>query len=81
VTLQLDARERCAALRVRDDGPGIPTSAHELVFEPFHRVRGSAPGAGLGLAIVREVARSHGGRAAVVPTESGAELLLELSLL
>jgi signal transduction histidine kinase len=67
-----------AALRVRDDGPGIPESEHELVFEPFHRVPGSAPGAGLGLAIVREVARSHGGRAAVVPTPSGTEILVEL---
>jgi signal transduction histidine kinase len=79
ITIQVSEDAGNVALRVRDDGPGIPESERELVFEPFHRVRGSAPGAGLGLAIVREVARSHGGRAAVMPSERGAELLLELS--
>jgi len=65
-------------LRIRDDGPGIPPEEQNLVFEPFHRVPGSAPGAGLGLSIVREVGRAHGGGARVVPVERGA--LLELRL-
>ncbi|MBZ4333507.1 sensor histidine kinase KdpD [Corallococcus sp. AS-1-12] len=66
---------------VRDTGPGIPLAEHDAVFEPFHRVAGAepSPGAGLGLAIVREVARRHGGRAYVAPgTAPGAELVLEL---
>lgn len=63
---------------VRDDGPGIPEAERELVFEPFHRVRGSAEGAGLGLALVREVARLHGGRAYVQPSASGANVVIEL---
>ena len=57
-------RERGDALRieVRDDGPGIPIEHREKVFELFHRVPGTeGGGAGLGLAIVREVVASHGG--------------------
>ncbi|GMU01606.1 sensor histidine kinase [Corallococcus caeni] len=66
---------------VRDTGPGIPLAERDAVFEPFHRVAGAEPrpGAGLGLAIVREVARRHGGWAYVAPgTGPGAELVLEL---
>jgi signal transduction histidine kinase len=65
---------------VRDDGPGIPREEHELVFEPFHRVQQRGHGAGLGLAIVREVARSHGGRAFVIPSSKGAQVVLELAV-
>jgi signal transduction histidine kinase len=65
-------------IRVCDDGEGIPLAEREAVFEPFHRVRGSPPGAGLGLAIVREVARIHGGRAFVADTQTGTEVWLEL---
>jgi len=57
-------RERDDAVRVevRDDGPGIPKEHREKVFELFHRVPGTeGGGAGLGLAIVREVVASHGG--------------------
>ena len=47
-------------LQVEDSGPGIPEAARELVFEPFYRVLGNeADGSGLGLPIVREIARQH----------------------
>ena len=52
-------------LWVRDSGIGIATADHDLVLRRFGRVRDghSAPGgAGLGLAIVDEIARAHGGR-------------------
>lgn len=66
------------ALSVHDDGPGIPDAERERVFEPFHRVRGSTGGAGLGLALVREVARMHDGRVFVRSAEQGADVVLEL---
>ncbi len=46
---------------VEDDGPGIDTEDIERVFEAFYRAADArAGGAGLGLAIVREIARAHG---------------------
>ncbi len=50
---------------VDDDGPGIPPEKRELVFQPFRRLDDTRPrsasGLGLGLAIARDVVRSHGG--------------------
>ena len=51
-------------VRVRDAGPGVPEAEREKVFEPFYRrAGGSSAGAGLGLALVRRIARRHGGEA------------------
>lgn len=54
-------------IAVEDDGEGVPPEARERVFESFVRLRQSpekhAAGFGLGLAIVRQVARWHGGEA------------------
>ncbi len=47
-------------LSVEDTGPGIPEAAHGRVFERFYRIQGTpGDGAGLGLAIVNEVAQRH----------------------
>ena len=50
---------------IDDDGPGIPETELERVFEPFVRLEGSrnraTGGVGLGLAIARTIARGHGG--------------------
>ena len=55
-------------LQVEDNGPGIPESERELVFQPFYRALGTeVDGSGLGLAIVREIAERH---AASVSIES-----------
>lgn len=52
---------RILLLQVEDNGPGIAEADRELVFEPFYRVLGNeADGSGLGLPIVREIARQHG---------------------
>lgn len=48
------------SLLVQDDGPGIPSDEREKVFERFYRILGSdAPGSGLGLSIVKEIATTH----------------------
>jgi signal transduction histidine kinase len=53
-----------AILSVSDGGPGIPPSERERVFAPFYRLSGTrAQGSGLGLALVRQIARQHGGEA------------------
>jgi len=56
-----------ALLSVTDAGDGIPPPERERVFLPFHRLRGDRKGAGLGLALVRQIARLHGGDARVTP--------------
>ncbi len=48
-----------AVLEVEDDGPGIPESARQKVFERFQRLDPQRGGAGLGLAIVGEICRAH----------------------
>jgi two-component system sensor histidine kinase TctE len=57
----VDPFGRIVLLQVEDNGPGIAEADRELVFEPFYRVLGNeADGSGLGLPIVREIARQHG---------------------
>ena len=63
VTLRQDARETC--LTVRDEGAGIPPEQQERIWQRFYQVdpaRSSDRGAGLGLSIVQQIARAHGGR-------------------
>ena len=66
-----------AVLKVRDHGPGVPEGERERIFEPFYRLaatRESGRGSGLGLALVREIARRHGGEAVCVAAEGGGSL-------
>jgi two-component system heavy metal sensor histidine kinase CusS len=68
LSAQRDDGARAVAIRVADTGPGIEAAEQERIFEPFHRVRGehaAGPGAGLGLALAREIARAHGGDVSV----------------
>jgi signal transduction histidine kinase len=67
-----------ARAAVRDEGPGIPRERRALLFEPFSRGPHGWNPAGLGLAIVREVARGHGGEVRVVEEEVGAHLELDV---
>ncbi len=57
---------------VEDGGPGIPEAERERVFEPFYRRTGTTEtghGVGLGLALVRQIARRHGGDVRCLPRQ------------
>lgn len=65
VELRVQAVDGRAELSVRDTGVGIPEEALPHIFDRFHRVEGSRgrshEGSGIGLALVQELARLHGG--------------------
>ena len=74
------------AISVEDEGPGIPHEERHRIFEPFFRGRLAremeVEGSGIGLSIVRQVARSHGGRVRVGPGDrQGARFVLQLPAL
>ncbi|MBL8517886.1 MAG: ATP-binding protein [Betaproteobacteria bacterium] len=69
-------------ITVDDDGPGIPVSEHERLFQPFTRLDKSRDratgGFGMGLAIVRQIALWHGGTACIgVAPAGGARIVIE----
>jgi signal transduction histidine kinase len=81
----LNVRDDPDRLRIliTDEGPGIPQTALEQVFEPFYRLESSRSretgGTGLGLSIARNIARAHGGDVVLRNCEHGgveAELVL-----
>ena len=65
VTVSLAERDGHAVLAVADDGPGIPAGDRDRIFERFTRLddarHTTTGGAGLGLAIAREIVERHGG--------------------
>jgi signal transduction histidine kinase len=83
VTVSCEPRGARLAIVVRDTGPGIPPDKLDAVFEPFVQVdrtlASGAQGAGLGLAISRDLARGMGGDLTVASTlGDGSEFTLSL---
>jgi signal transduction histidine kinase len=77
VEITVGRRGGQALLTVADRGPGVPESERERIFEPFYRVseaQRQADGTGLGLALVRQIARRHGGEARCFEREGGGSL-------
>jgi len=72
VTVKVFADVESITLSVEDNGPGIPASEHERVFERFYRIIGTKQeGSGLGLAIVLEIAQIHKAEIKVEVPEHG----------
>lgn len=83
VTVALSEDGGAIALAVADDGPGIPPEDRERIFERFTRLDEArareAGGAGLGLAIAREIADRHSGSLTLDPDHAdGARFVLRL---
>ena len=76
------SKEASVELWVQDEGPGIPAGAEERVFERFGRIdtgRG-IHGSGLGLPIVRSIARAHDGDVTLVRIGGGSRFVIALPL-
>jgi len=83
IRLSLEERDGYVQLRVKDTGSGIPENEIGRVFERFHRVRGARArtheGTGIGLALVNELVKIHGGDIAVSSVhEEGTEFTITL---
>jgi Osmosensitive K+ channel histidine kinase len=63
---------------IEDEGPGIPASERESVFERYYRGEKSESGLGMGLAIVRGIIEAHGGRIWVESGKKGARFVFDL---
>ena len=81
VTVRVQSQGKQVRLVVEDNGPGIPEAEQSRVFERFYRVLGTGvEGCGLGLAIVREIAQSHGGEARLLRGPDGHGTVVEVTL-
>ncbi|MCA9510989.1 MAG: HAMP domain-containing histidine kinase [Myxococcales bacterium] len=80
VTVTLDERGGDVVLDVIDDGPGIPEPDRARLFEPFARGATDVAGAGLGLALVAQIARAHGGKAQFVNAARGTHVEVTLPM-
>ena len=73
IEVELRAADR-DRVDVMDRGPGIAAAERERVFEPFYRVKGASEasgGVGLGLSLVRQIARQHGGDVRCLARDGG----------
>ena len=68
VTVTAARRGGVITIDVADSGDGIPAADLERMFEPGVRLTSDRPGSGLGLAVVRAIARAHGGEVEVEST-------------
>ncbi len=71
VQVAVRAQSGRAIVDVSDAGAGIPLAEAERVFTPFYRLSSETGGAGLGLALCRQIARLHGGDVALVAADGG----------
>lgn len=67
------------SIEVIDQGPGVPPSLRDDLFEPFVRERWDRDGCGLGLHLTREIMRAHGGEVTLPETESGSAFRLSFN--
>jgi PAS domain S-box-containing protein len=82
VRVSLAAEEAAATITVFNEGPPIPPEVQQSIFQPYRRGdagEGKARrGLGLGLFIVREIARAHGGEVSLESTGSGTSFAVRL---
>ncbi|MGH2648916.1 MAG: sensor histidine kinase, partial [Ginsengibacter sp.] len=68
-------------ISVRDNGPGIPQSIIDKIFQPFFTTKPTGEGTGLGLSLSYDIIKAHGGEIKVKTKEGdGSEFIIQLPL-
>jgi two-component system, OmpR family, sensor histidine kinase KdpD len=84
IHVQLSTGENGIIISIRDEGPGIPEVDQAHVFEKFYRgsnTRSKLAGTGMGLAVARQILRSHGGDIQLATSsEKGSEFIIALPI-
>jgi signal transduction histidine kinase len=80
VQISLARQGNFAQITVSDAGLGVPPAEFERIFEPFYRRSGATEniGVGLGLALVKQIARRHGGEAYCMTSGEGSIFVVTL---
>jgi len=82
IVLGAERRDPGVLITVEDDGPGIPASARQRLFEPYERLSRDATsertGSGLGLAVVRQIVLALNGSVRIADSPRGARVVIEL---
>jgi signal transduction histidine kinase len=81
VRVRIAGSDGFASICVEDEGPGVPASEREVIFDPFARGRlgtRTRAGKGLGLFVSRRIVEAHGGTLRLLPSVHGAVFCIEL---
>jgi signal transduction histidine kinase len=82
ILVNVSAHEHAVQIEVVDQGPGIPAAEQERVWGAFYRLareqQTAVSGAGIGLAVVRELVEAMGGNCWIAEAEAGSRIVVEL---
>jgi two-component system NtrC family sensor kinase len=81
VTVSSKAIGNRIEIRVKDNGPGIPDSIKDKIFQPFFTTKPTGQGTGLGLSLSYDIVKAHGGEVNVATKENeGTEFIIQLPI-
>lgn len=82
VTVSTKRTESGVQISVSDNGPGIPDSIKEKIFQPFFTTKKGTEGTGLGLSLSYDIVKAHGGTIKVESEQGkGTTLIIDLPIL
>jgi signal transduction histidine kinase len=68
-------------ITITDNGPGIPDSIKDKIFQPFFTTKPTGQGTGLGLSLSYDIVKAHGGEIKVTSTiGKGTEFIIQLNI-
>ncbi len=76
-----DSRHQNVMISISDNGPGIPDSILDKIFQPFFTTKPTGQGTGLGLSLAYDIVKAHGGEIKVETKEGeGSEFVIQLPI-